>query len=166
MNIRDWGLGEIMQLPDECFGRRFPVCAGLLTSSAGGAWDISELALPEVCVLWNVVLWCQNDSEAILTVRLALGNQQPTSLVMMTALEALIPGLGVQGLDPRYIMVAPGFSMVSLPVRCPINTRGRRLVLEVISDGTALVYAQVVVEVSSIPTEVPDWLISEYRRSR
>ena len=160
MNIRNWPLDRIMQLPDSCFGRRFSVCAHVSTDDSTVAWDISEIAFPETFVLWEVAISQHyfGFTEFFDSLRLALGDQLPTAAAMMNALEPLIPGFGAQGPEPRYFMALPDY--FAFHMRNPISAKGRRLVLEATPLPEVNIDVQVVCEVSSMPTEVPDWLCS------
>ena len=156
MDIRDWPLDRIMQLPDCCFGRRWLVCAEKLISVAGPLWDIGEVALPDVCVLWNLSIDGYNIDTVVHHYRLALGDHLPAAAAEMDALEPLIMGLGVQGAEPRQIEVRPGYSSVNLPIRDLRQAQGRRLVLEVSAAALKAVSVRAIVTVSSIPKEVSD----------
>ncbi|MBA7480460.1 hypothetical protein ES705_26888 [subsurface metagenome] len=160
MDIRNWGIGQIMQLPDCCFGRRFSVCCAAQSVDAAVVFDISEIAFPETFVLWEVVITNNMTGVVLLlaSVRLALGDQIPLNVGTMDVLDPLVPGLGLQGREPRYI-VGLGSSNI-FHMRNPICARGRRLVMMIESHVERDVHVQVVCEVSSIPTEVPDWLCS------
>lgn len=149
-----------MQLPDYCFGRRFCVCAEGKSDAAAMSWDISEVAFPEHFVLWELLVSLSPIDYRVATIRLAFGDQLPTDLATMNVLEPLIPGLGIDGPEPRFIALPPPYSMISLPLRTPLKPSGRRLVLEVVSAVAATGRVQVICVVSSIPTEAPDWLVS------
>ncbi|MBA7549725.1 hypothetical protein ES705_42220 [subsurface metagenome] len=166
MDIRSWPMNQIMQLPDECFGRRFNVCVAVESDEPTGKGDISEIAFPDVCVIWNVTMWVHNADTTNREMRIGLGDQLPGVMADMDCYEPLIPGFGLQGIEPRYIFTVPGYSLVSLPMRNPLNVQGRRLVIVASGAVENPTLVQIVVEVSSIPTEVPDWLISGQGRSR
>ncbi len=165
MDIRNWPMDRIMQLPDCVFGRRWLMACEKRSVSDTEAFDITELALPEKCVIWNLALDTSPGEGLNLYVRLALGDQLPTTTAMMSALEPLFPGLGFQGAEPREITLRSGVFVVSWPLRMPVASAGRRMVLGVMGAETPRVSARVVIEVSSIPTEVPDWLSSPNLRS-
>ncbi len=160
MDVRGWPLDRIMQLPDHCFGRRFVVSVHLVSITGVVGWDISEIALPERCVLWELVYFIGEDSANFYYVRLALGDQLPTTIAMMDALEPCFMGLGTQGAEPRKIQVKNSQSWAIRMLRQPIISMGRRLVGEVAAVGAETIYANVALVVSSIPTEVPDCLLS------
>ena len=166
MDIRNWPMDRIMQLPDCCFGRKWPIACEVEGPTIGAVFDISEVAFPEKCVLWQLSFETFNEDTVIHASRLAIGDQLPTTAAMMDALEPLFYGLGAQGAEPRTIGVRPGNEFMSIDIRQPLNAMGRRLVLQVTSGLAKVTWVRVVVVVSSMPTEVPDWLLSEYHRSR
>ena len=53
MDIRNWPMNRIMQLPDCCFSRRWPVGVSWLGEAVSVGYDISEAGLPERCVIWE-----------------------------------------------------------------------------------------------------------------
>ncbi len=57
MDIRNWPLDRIMQLPDHCFGRRWPITLLTPVVQTVTYYDISEMALPEKCVIWELVFY-------------------------------------------------------------------------------------------------------------
>lgn len=165
MDIRNWSLDRIMQLPDSCLSRRFLISCCCAPEAEQTVWDISELGLPERAVLWEMMLWANTSAVNIESIRIALGDQLPASTEMMDALEPLIYGLGLQGPEPR-VMYTSYLGMISFRrLRIPIEAAGRRLVLEVTAPAGQTPIVLVGIVVSTIPTEVPDWLISGSGRS-
>jgi len=160
MNISQWPMSRIMQLPDFCFGRRWQVSCSAKGVVVGPNWDIAEIAFPEHIVLWELNLYSVGSVTTAKTFRLALGDQLPTSGAMMDALEPFLPGLGITGPEPRLIMPLHYGSLTGPMLRTNIHTAGQRLVLEVSADVTASDALVVIVIVSSLPTEAPDWLVS------
>lgn len=166
MNIRDWPLGQIMQLPDCCFGGRFLVSCYIRQTILGAGWDISEIALPEKFVLWEVEFDVMTEVDKLVLTRLALGDQLPVAVGMVDALEPLLQGFGVQGPEPRVIESFGSVSFSFRRLRQPYTPAGRRLVMEVDLPIAVVAYVSASLIVSSIPTEVPDCLVSEYLRSQ
>lgn len=165
MNIQNWGLGQIMQLPDYLFGRRFMVSCFLDVPDATRAWDISEVALPEMCVVWELVVATLQAFGAEITVRIALGDQLPAAAATFDALDPLFMGLGVQGPEPRgfHILDIGSFSMRRL--RMPVAAQGNRLVVEALTPEAKSGTVFVGIVVSGVPKEIPDWLVSANLRS-
>lgn len=160
MDIRNWPMNQIMQLPDHCFGRRWPIGVNAYSSATTEGWDISEVALPEQCVIWELSGWIGYSLQQIETFRLALGDQLPTTTAEMDRLEPLFNGLGRTEAGPRRIEAGRLTTFFIMNLRMPVMSSGRRLVLEVVSSGTGVGRLQVAVVVSSIPREVPDCLLS------
>lgn len=160
MKIGNWGIGQVLELPDHLFGRRYLVSCSVVGGDGAAAWDIAEIAFPEKAVIWEVRAWSSSAGVDIGSIRLALGDQLPTSVAMVTALEPLLPGLGVQGADPRAINpgVDGGFDLNR--IRIPIAASGRRLVLEVTGATGKTPLVTVGVIVSSVPKEIPAWVNS------
>ncbi len=160
MDVSRWPLDRIMQLPDWCFGRRFPVFLFAYGGIGEDAWDIAELGLPDRCVLWEIVMWPVGVWAATDSFRLALGDQLPTSIAMMSSLDPLLHGMGQQGAEPRTIRSIPYDTMRIRQLKMLIESHGRRPILEISpADETALAM-NVALVFSSIPREVEDWLVS------
>jgi hypothetical protein len=149
-----------MQLPDWCFGRRYLVSLFLQSTGGNITFDISEIALSDITVLWNVAYQWYGEALEITWFKLVLGDQIPANVAEFDALEPLIPGFGAQGAEPRTIHCVGLDGQVSIPLRMPIFAQGRRPVLSLVHSGMALRPFQVQLTFSSIPTEVPDWLVS------
>jgi len=160
MNISNWPLNRIMQLPDNCFGQRYLMSCYIETDGTTKKWDISEMALPEVFVLWELNVLTTYMGSDLSFVRLALGDQLPTAVAQMDALEPLFPGFGVQGADPRVFRVSWASNLRFMKLRKAFRPSGRRLIMEAYSTADKLPVVQAGIVISSIPTEVPDWLCS------
>jgi len=159
MDISHWNMNQVMQLPDCCFGRRYPACCTCRSADATTKWDISEATLPEAFVLWNLIIVPIYSTQGTNWIRLAYGDQQPTTTAEMDILEPVMQGLGVQGAEPRKIYMYTYSGPVDVPMRMPVAAAGRRLILEVGPIDSAEISCHVMIVVSSIPKEAPDWLI-------
>lgn len=153
-------MDRIMQLPDCCFGRRFIVSCTIFCPAGSRRWTISEIAFPERAVIWEARCWAGFTNYYISSFRVALGDAVPTSVEEMDQLEALFQGFGRTGIGSRlmypYVTSGPVFTNL----RLPIETAGRRMVLEAKAITDNDVDFIFVVVVSSIPKEIPDWLCS------
>ena len=158
MDISQWPFDKIMQLPDCCFGRRFVVSCTVYAAPVTAVWDISEIAYPEKMILWEVGISPRGGMLNGGWIRIALGDQLPDGPVMMDALEALLPGCGMQGPDPRLIPVTEAVGTTVMTLRRPVMVAGRRLVLEGLWGAGVSGHVLVWTVVSSIPREAPDWL--------
>ena len=157
MDIRNWSLGQIMELPDHLFGRRFIISCYVAQGAPGSAFDISEIALPEICVIWEVGWFMLLAGGAGDGLRLALGDQLPATAAQFMLLDPLIHGFGIQGPEPRLISPRNCLGpVVTNQLRLPVQAAGRRLVLQGFAT-TGPAYIQAWVIVSSVPKEIPDW---------
>lgn len=167
MDIRNWPLGQVMQLPDHCFGRRFPVCVFGHNIGLTEAYDIAEIAFPEQIVVWELMIaWSRYQAEEVDKydeIRLALGDQLPTAEADFLSLEPFMPGLGEQIPEPRTIVTGDVAVWHVDRLKYPIHTMGRRLVLFIEARETNSSSVQVITVVSSIPKEIPDCLLASGR---
>lgn len=155
MDTSKWSIPQLLQLPDEYFGRRFPIFLQAEKEQEGSLWDIAEIALPDICILWHVNILCQRIITSDDYFRLALGDQLPTTTAMMDALEPLLPGLGDQGAEPRHIILPYLHQSLNFPCRVPLATAGRRPILEVTEVAANKIRVTVVLVVSSLRISLP-----------
>ena len=160
MDIRNWPMDRIMQLPDNAFGQRWIVSVAARGKVVGANYDISEMALPERCVVWTVFFLASVSSGMVNDITLSMGDKLPASDAEFDVLEPLMRDLGYYDGTRRYIELYSRTSVVVLPMRKLIHSVGRRLVGRLTFEAlsTTPTYAGLVV--SSIPTEVPDCLLS------
>jgi len=166
MNIQNWGIGKIMELPDWCFGRRFMVSCTVFVPEAGDCWDISEVALPEMCVIWELAITGSGEWNKWCFLRVALGDEVPRFVADMDRLEPLFMGLGEQGAEPRRMRIETRVNLDVSQLRMPVASQGKRMVIEGRTEELISAGVQVVIVVSGVPKEIPDWLVSGNLRSR
>lgn len=160
MDISNWPIGRILQLPEHFFGRKFPVSCATVMFDVAPAWAISQLALPERCVLWDLLFWEAWPEFYCTGWRVALGDQLPTVAAEFDVLEALLPRVGAER-PGAYRLEAQVYSIIRLgPMKVPIAAAGRRLVCEFTGTEAKETQALVIGIFSSIPREIPDCLLS------
>lgn len=162
MDIRCWPMDKIMQLPDECFGRRWVVGVGVELTGANSAFDISEFALPDVFVLWEVVMVAIGTFAESAHIALALGDSLPTTETAFDGLEIVLPGIVNAEGELGEVEVLPFAPTYIRSMRMPVTANGRRLILKGVRDVGAVVGVTAVLTISSIPSEVPSWLNSAH----
>jgi len=160
MDVRSWGVDQILMLPDYCLSRRYGVFCELVTVAEDTVWDISEVALPDRAIVHEFVMSGTGLLNKEADIRVALSDQIPTSTVMMDRLEPLFMGMGRQGADPRRIHVSQGMNFHLDRLKMYLPAQGRRLVLEATAGAGVTLGVQIGVVVSAVPTEVPDCLLS------
>ena len=162
LDLQGWSIEDKLRLPDWCFGRRYIVSVTWQASAYGtDAYDISEDCFPEEAVIWEVVLSFDRVSANDNYVRLALGSQLPANEAGFMELEPLLRGFGLTGPEPRKIRVPNNFRVIRFCLRQYFAPGGRRLVVfNRVPTTAAFGSGEVIVVVSGLPKEVPDWLIS------
>lgn len=160
MDISKWPLDKVMQLPDFVFGTKFTVSCEVQANGVTPAFDISEIALPEYFILWQLVTECMFTDYYMSYIRIGLGEQLATTEAMFMNNEPLLHGYGEQGASPRKILIAVQSSTVQINLRKPVHAKGKKLTMmgQVIVDKAARARATIVI--STVPKEVPDWVFS------
>lgn len=164
MNIQDWSIGQVLQLPDHVFGRRYPIWVEAYSASGGAHREISEVGFPNVAVIWGFGWWVWTpytvDDKAECRIKLGVANALPATPAEMLRIQPLFPGLGEHMAELRDIWMGDAGAAIWIPMRTVFDAQGQKLVIEVDASSNTNVRVQVGVVVSSIPKEVPDWMIS------
>lgn len=160
MNISRWPINEIMQLPDHVFGQRWPVGVVQRQSEIGVYYDISEGALPEKCVIWHSSIYTLEYATITGSISVSLGDNLPTTDAEFDAMEPLFRNVGivVAGRSSFYFGRYP--MIAAWPERRFVAAAGRRIVGRFEWTAAVAWSMSFLAVVSSIPTEVPDWLVS------
>ncbi len=159
MDIRNWSMDQILQLPDHLLSRRYVVSAALDLGADETAWDISELGLPDMAIVHEMFIFAGGAFGKSMRIRLALGDQLPTITAEMDRLEPLFMGLGYQGPEPRTIQVSVLSPFRMNRLRMFVPAQGRRLILEGVTAVGDIIGVIAGIVVSGVPTEVPDCLL-------
>ena len=160
MKIDRWPIDRIMQLPDWCFGQKWWVGVNIGTALAEAVPFIIDESVPDVFVLWDVIVLsaaAAGQTRTDLTIRLC--PQVPTTVNVRT-FTRLLKGLS-KPVD-YYELQLPGDVAVHIgPMRNVIEAKNDRIggIFKRIG-ATDTQQAQVGFLISGIPKEVPDWLFS------
>ena len=160
MNIGNWKKEDILALPDHAFGSIFVLSCTVYAVGTPPFFDISEMTFPERCIIHglNILPWYTTTYTGYL--RIGLGLTLPTSEADFMLLEPLIHGLGLNGQEPRKIPIIRDLNFWHIKCRIFLLGRNRHLCFMVNDAGSVFSAASIQVFVSSVPNEVPDWLIS------
>lgn len=165
MDISNWPLDKIMQLPDCCFGRRWPIIFTLVTTAPTNYFRISEITLPDVCVLWELFVHAVSENTYVIlynrAISLALGDHLPADDAQFTAMANMFPEANELDNDIRSIRG----HLCLTNLRKPYKAQGQRVILRAVCPSTETCIFSVGLVFSSLPKEVPDWLISGPGRS-
>lgn len=159
MDISRWSLDRIMQMPDWCFGRRWWVGTNLGTSLAEAVPFLVEESVPDVFVLWDVlVLSAAAEGQTRTDMTLRLCRQAPTTANVRT-FRRLLRGFS----EPTL------YYEIQLPADIAIHLGPMRNLIEARNDKIGGIYkrlgattaqeAQIAFLISGMPREVPDWVV-------
>lgn len=157
MDIRDWPMDRIMQLPDEAFGTRFSVLFSGVVPSLSTRFFISSIGLPNKCVLWEIFVGAHPDSGSganpVMTYGLGLGDQLVTDNVEMGRLENILTGIH----ESEFTISIFRQNLNLSRLRIPVIAQGRRVVLAARSRSVVQNDFVVGLVFSAIPNEIPDF---------
>lgn len=160
MDVRNWPADQLMQLPDSCFGVRTEIVMAARLGAAATVYVISPMALPDRCVIWQVQVEYPPLGNAAAAVRvlvsLKFGDQLPVVAGTWGVLEDVFAGLDVIG--GGHIVFRLPCNLTKL--RKLVYPQGRRFVARFEQTTVLTTDAQICLVVSSVPTEVPDCLLS------
>jgi len=159
IDISRWPLGKIMQLPDHAFGTKFPIHTNTRGENGNYAWDISEVAMPDMIMIWFLEQRWYYATSVYPILRIAWGDQMPTTHAEFMELETVFNGLGYPGPEPRARgghFQGPGSY---IPMRKPVEVNGRRLVQESYAEGEKKGWCETTLIVSHIPKAVGEWIL-------
>ncbi len=160
MDIRSWSPACIMQLPDECFGRREVLQLAVDLTGAGAVYQINPAGLPDRMVIWEVHAAARANVVVTIHAGLALGDRLPTTDAEYNLLELVFPNVISSDGDRGEFEVSSDSSFSLSMIRFPVVVSGRRLVGKFTRHQGNASEGVIAVVYSSLPTEVPEWLCS------
>ena len=159
MDISKWPSHKILELPDWCFGRRWWV-GDYLGSTVGRAmYLIGEENLPDKFVVWGILIACRSPAclEALrLTMR--LGTTLPITVEDVNGLDRIFKGISVAKITYEFYVNSNDTKWINAG-RIVHESRGRRLVMVANGDQVVAYEMTAGMLISSVPREVPDWLV-------
>lgn len=160
MDIRNWPAERIMQLPDCVFGRRWFV--GMISGKEGAGADfiVSDEPLPDRMVVWGLFITGRQTAMSSWEVTFRLGQDLTYNLATVEVLPRIFPGLA----HPTFvneIWNQNGACTWWPGLRNYVEAQGKRLVMVLTTnDGTGYREFSAGLLISSVPREIPEWLIS------
>jgi len=156
MDIRNWPLERVMQLPDCLFGRKWIVAESLSVAGGAEGFVISADALPDRCVVWTMFVSAYRDGTAPAVAEFRLGQQIPADLTAFRLLDPIIGPAGFTGIVRSALQCSSYGLLAAIDIRLPILSSGRKLVLRLEAIGAVALVIQAGIVISSIPNEVPE----------
>jgi len=165
MDIRNWPLGKIMQLPDCCFGQRWPISISGETTAVAPVFDIAECALPEKTIIWELHGSTVAPSVDRANCILKVGDHLPANAAEFNAMEYLFGCMDLVTYGRSAVEIGTNASIHLSRLRYPVLATGQRFVGYFQTASASSLLVQVTLVVSSVPMEVPDCLVSGLARS-
>lgn len=127
---------------------------------AGYVFDMAEMKLPDRFVLWEVHWGIEYNPGASCDIGIAMGERAPANVAEFNGMEMLLPEITsrMNGKGWRNTFYIPPSPIVN--IRKLVPAQGRRLIGAGVRVLTASTAAVATIVISSIPREVPDWLVS------
>ena len=158
MDVRNWPMDKIMRLPDHAFGSRWPVSVTRGLTGAGAGYASTETTLPENFVVWEILTCMRFVTATSMEICLAIGNATPANEAAFLEMPRLLPQISSQsGYRGAFDVIYLTNSLMT-ELKIPVVGTGRRIVGRFIRTVGNAVGAEVILTVSSLPVEVPDWM--------
>lgn len=161
MDISNWPIGDILQLPRFIFGRRWMVGTARNLVGAAAHYSISDAMLPDKFIIWEMSIQSKFASSSSIQVTLATGMELPTTDAQFYHLPLVFPDVrSVGGVSGSFDAVYLDSNIVK-GCKIPIMNSGRYLVGRYIRTVGTGVGCQINLIISSVPREVPDWFLKQ-----
>lgn len=166
MDISNWPVGRIMQLPDWCFGNRWVVACDSGDYNVSDSFGIVRTGVPDRCVIWEIFVSQVGATSGLVRFELGWADQLVTTSAQWTALQKMFPCQGQQDrVDFRFGCLGDAPWHIN-GLRLVSPAAGLRPAIRNDGSGSTGITAQACFVISSLPKEVPDWLISGQGRFR
>lgn len=163
MDIRDWPLGKIMQLPDCAFGPRWLVFCSAYSVLDTDVFAIVRTGVPDRAVIWEMGVSVYSAVTMNVEVEFAWADQLVTTAAQWSALPKMFPCQGLQdGVDFNFLTGGGGGQALRrLKFVSPSSSLKPCMRVGALTSAAKGIQANFVI--SSIPKEVPDCLVSAIR---
>ncbi len=159
MRFEELSDSEVMMMPDSVFGRRWWSKVHL-SPEIGTLWAMAADSLPERAVIWEAGCHSASSGPANLSVAYRLGQVVAVTTAEFVAMEELFATWRGIGQEEGAVNISQAGGQYRFPMRHPVRTASRRLVVSVTNSGAALVEVDVGILLSSWPSgEVPAYLL-------
>lgn len=160
MNTTQWPCDKVLRLPDWCFGRRWLIGLKETLAGAGIAYHIMNNRLPDVCVLWEFEINCKSPANTGgIVVGVRLNSQVPVSDPTFQTGDRIFPNLESPSQNYQF-RVSTGGPLSLTRLKMPIVTANRFLTFRIQEQDGLNMRVNVLFVISSLPKEVPDWVVS------
>lgn len=166
MDIREWPLSKIMQLPDHCFGERRLIAVGSGATGAGQWFFMCPDQLGNRFVIWSIAAHVQSsDAVKRYGLWLSLAQEVPANYDEFVELEPVFNNYASTKFDVVGIRLTGSQTLFIGGLKHPVFANGRKICMFFFT-GAETWDIGVQLVISTIPNEVPDCLFSGNRSYR
>lgn len=160
MNIEKWDIEKIMQLPDWCFGKRWPLMISGSLASGITEFKESGQTLPDKWVLWELemMIWPSADvyTGRLFHANIAMGEHVAASELEFEKFESIIPGAAYVSAGRKTLLGPYRGTML----KQNFIGNGRKICTRIRNVAGITTIYSINLVISSLPREVPDWMFS------
>lgn len=159
MDVTGWTIEQRIRLPDWCFPNRQLIgCYGSNNVGGSDMFFISEIALPDQCILWEFHYFTLVTGNESGYGRAGLRANVPANVAQMNTAQEFYPYFGMSMAGPNMLPNKTGTTVTGIvSFRKGIITGGKKLVLQIHNNVDKCI-VQVALLVSGLPTDMAGWL--------
>ena len=158
MDTSQWGDSQLMQLPDWCFGQRWPISGGATITAGLYGWQLNPSRLPERMVVWSAFVCTRLTSWTTVSVGFKLSDTVAANLATFQAQESIFKELEGPHIGESELITGGIGVQTQINVRHIVRTTSRRLSIGYYNPLGTNADVQAGIVISSVPRSVPDWL--------
>ena len=136
VDVSQWGVERIMQLPDHAFGRRSVIFTRQFVGTSAVVFWMVRNDLPERFVLWRIGMSGFVDNPMKSGYRFSLGSEDPADEAAFVSNEPLFRGDFDDVARKSRIIVPQQFVRV-VTMRMPFESMGRRFICAIHNEGSS-----------------------------
>lgn len=161
IDIRNWPIDQIMQLPDEAFGQKWQIITN--EQVAGGATDVwmASEKVPDTIVLWEIRVHGIRTSIPAGGFKFAIADQIPADEDAFDLGERIFKGSLDNTVEEGMINYGNPDSALVIPMRKHVVMGGKRFTVWFKNTAGNVNETTVMFLISSIPRSLGEWMLSE-----
>lgn len=158
MDVKNWSVDKIMQLPDWCFGRRWWVGTYIGTAAGAVTYFQIEEQLPERFIVWMMMVSGTDRTAGTgIDLTLRMSAQVPDAESILRH-RRIFPGIALGTMMYEFFLDDKPGTLIG-GMRNVVEARGERVGGAFkIRNETATCENMIALLISSFPREVPEWL--------
>lgn len=160
MDIREWPLDKLMQLPDWCYGSRWAIITNIRVAGVETLQWLVKDPLPDKIILWELGTFRCTVPAIYSWIKFSLGDHEPKNAADFDTFEPLFWGDLNNEVKSGAIYLNPT-ETIQISMKRGIETKNKQFAIQTYNaHASSYMVVSAKFIISSIPTEVPDWLFS------